>query len=161
MSRSKAREVAMMMLYSGLVGGTDTPSAVCEKLGEPGALDALDTEYAQAVAAGVSERASELDEQIAAYAKGWSLDRIGRVDLSILRLAVYEMRYRDDVPVGAAINEAVELAKRYGGDKSSSFINGILGTLARGGETPLQQENESFDPTELTRPDASVETEAT
>ena len=63
--------------------------------------------------------------------KGWKLERIGKSDLSILRLGVYEMLYDDDIPVGVAINEAVELAKSFGENESASFINGILGKLAR------------------------------
>ena len=72
----------------------------------------------------------EIDEKIASAAKGWKLERIGKSDLSILRLGVYEMLY-EDIPVGVAINEAVELAKSFGENESSSFINGILGKLAR------------------------------
>ncbi len=134
MSRSKAREVAVMMIYSELMGGADTPSDVCEKMGEPNALDTADAAYAEAIVQGVRDQAERLDMLIDEHATGWSLERIGRVDLSILRVAIFEMRHREDVPTGAAINEAVELAKRYGGEKASSFINGILGTLARAPE---------------------------
>ena len=121
----------MMIVYSDLLGGADTPGAVCEKNELIGSLDAADTAYAEEVVSGVRQTASELDALIAEYAVGWSLDRIARVDLSILRVAVYEMLHREDVPVGAAINEAVELAKRYCGEKSSAFINGILGSIAK------------------------------
>ena len=78
----------------------------------------------------------ELDALIASHAIDWSIDRIARVDLCILRVALYEMLYRSDVPSGAAINEAVELAKRFGGEKSYAFINGILGVVARELEKP-------------------------
>ena len=64
-------------------------------------------------------------------AKGWSISRIGKVELTILRLAIYEMLYDDDIPVGVAIDEAVELSKRFGQDTSGPFVNGILATLAR------------------------------
>lgn len=140
MSRSKAREIAVMMIYSGLVGGKDTPKDVCEKLEEPNLLDKADVTYAAELADGVAARAEELDELIEKYAVGWSLARIARVDLAILRVAIYEILYREDVPTGAAINEAVELAKRYGGDKSSSFINGILGAFVRETPNALEQE---------------------
>ena len=136
MSRTRAREVAMMMVYSGLLGGEDTPSAVCEKTEDPAPLDAEDAAYAEQIAQGVVARAGEIDACIRQYAVGWSLERIAKVDLSILRIALYEMRYREDVPTGAAINEAVELAKRYGGEKSFAFINGILGSVARESQTP-------------------------
>lgn len=131
MSRSLAREVAMKLAYSRLLGGEDTPAAVLEKSGEAEPLSVEDATFAEALAAGVEARADELDAVIAAHAIDWSIGRIARVDLSILRIAVYEMLYRDDVPCGAAINEAVELAKRFGGEKSSAFVNGILGAVAR------------------------------
>ncbi len=72
-----------------------------------------------------------LDEDINEASKGWKTSRIGKAELTILRLAVYEMKYDGDVPVGVAINEAVELAKRYGQDDSPAFINGILGNMAK------------------------------
>ena len=131
MSRTKAREVAMMLIYSEMLGGSDTPQDVCEKSELLGSLDETDIGYAGAIESGVHANAEELDRRIAEHAVGWSIDRIARVDLSILRIAVYEMLYREDVPVGAAINEAVELSKRYGGEKSFAFINGILGSIAK------------------------------
>lgn len=72
-----------------------------------------------------------LDGLIDSAAKGWKASRLGKVDLTILRLAVYEMKYDEDIPVGVAINEAVELAKKFGQDESPSFINGILAKLAK------------------------------
>ena len=68
---------------------------------------------------------------ISANAHNWSRERLSRVALSILRLAIYEMQYVDDIPVSVSINEAVELAKCYGGDADASFINGVLGGIAR------------------------------
>lgn len=72
----------------------------------------------------------QLDEQIESLSEGWKLKRIGKAELAILRLAIFEIQQDKEVPVGVAINEAVELSKRYGSDKSSKFINGILGKLA-------------------------------
>ena len=71
-----------------------------------------------------------IDETIEAASSGWKLSRIGKVDLAILRLAVYEVEYDEDIPIGVAINEAVELAKKFGEDQSASFINGILAKVA-------------------------------
>ena len=68
----------------------------------------------------------EIDSMINEKAKGWSTGRMGKVDLAIIRLAVYEMKFDDTVPEGVAINEAVELAKMYGQDESAGFINGVL-----------------------------------
>ena len=73
----------------------------------------------------------EIDEKIDKAAKGWSISRIGKVELSVLRLAIYEMLYDEDIPVGVAIDEAVELSKKFGQESSGSFVNGILATLAK------------------------------
>lgn len=79
---------------------------------------------------GVKEHISEIDEMIAAAAKGWTIDRMSKVDLAILRLAIYEMKYSEETPVSVAVNEAVELAKKFSSDQAPAFINGILGKLA-------------------------------
>lgn len=73
----------------------------------------------------------EVDELINRYAKGWQTRRMAKVDLSLIRLAIFEIRHDPDVPAKVAINEAVELAKKYGGNDSPSFINGILGKVVR------------------------------
>ena len=78
----------------------------------------------------VMDKLGEIDQALSEAASGWKLNRMGKVDLAILRLAVFEMRYDDDIPVKVAINEAVELAKIFGGDDSPSFVNGILAKLA-------------------------------
>ena len=71
----------------------------------------------------------DIDEKISVSAKGWKIDRIAKAELAILRLAVYEALYDDAVPVGVAVNEAVELAKQYGDDNGAAFVNGILGKI--------------------------------
>lgn len=78
----------------------------------------------------VIEKVSELDQMIDEAVFGWKTDRMGRVELTIIRLALYEIKFDDDVPTGVAINEAVELAKRYGNTESASFVNGVLARLA-------------------------------
>ena len=78
----------------------------------------------------VLEHLGEIDKLLNENSKGWKTRRMSRVDLAALRLAVYEMEYDADVPTGVAINEAVELAKRFGGDASGSFVNGVLGKIA-------------------------------
>lgn len=78
----------------------------------------------------VCELSDELDEKINSVSEGWPVDRIGKAELAIMRLAVYEMLYDDDIPVNVAINEAVELAKSYGSDdNAASFVNGVLAKL--------------------------------
>ena len=90
----------------------------------------------------ILEKLDEIDQILNDYSRGWKTSRMSRVDLTALRLAVYEMKFDEDVPVGVAINEAVELAKMFGGDDSGSFVNGILGKIASGkkdsGEAPKE-----------------------
>ena len=90
--------------------------------------------YAKELFEGVDSKIEELDEVINTYSKGWKTNRLPKVNLAILRLAIYEIKYVDDVPASVAINEAVELAKKYSGEGDYSFINGILGSVAKGVE---------------------------
>lgn len=78
----------------------------------------------------VTEKIGEIDEMINGVSEGWKTRRMAKVDLTLLRLAVYEMKYDEDIPVKVAINEAVELAKEYGTDDSPAFVNGVLAKLA-------------------------------
>ena len=78
----------------------------------------------------IVEKIPEIDEMLNASAKGWKTSRMGRVDLTILRLAVYEMKFDEDIPEKVAINEAVELSKKFGGDESPAFMNGVLAKIA-------------------------------
>lgn len=94
-----------------------------------------DAEYIKAKFAAVIEKKSEIDEAINSAAKGWTVERIGKIELAVLRLAVYEMVYDDDIPVGVAIDEAIELAKKFGQDGSPSFVNGILAGILKKNET--------------------------
>lgn len=90
-----------------------------------------DQEYMEKKYALVQEMLPEIDEMLNGASSGWKTGRMSKVDLAILRLAVYEMKYDEDVPVKVAINEAIELAKMFGGQESSNFINGVLGKLAK------------------------------
>ena len=93
-------------------------------------LSEKDQEYMSQKYRHVLEKLDEIDVLLNDTSKGWKTKRMSRVDLTALRLAVYELKYDKDVPTGVAINEAVELAKRFGGDTSGSFVNGILGKIA-------------------------------
>ena len=90
-----------------------------------------DMQYISEKAQKVVEKIDEIDAMINEHTTGWKTGRMNKVDLTILRLAVYEMKWDEEVPVGVAINEAVELAKRFSGGDSPSFINGVLGKIAR------------------------------
>ena len=131
MDRSLAREIAMKMLYAASLGGGETMDEVLEQSEQADTLSDKDKTFLENLTFGVTERQEELDEIIGRYAQGWALNRLARVDLTILRMAVYELKYMPEIPVGATINEAVELSKRFCEEKSSGFINGILGSVAR------------------------------
>ena len=90
--------------------------------------------FTRELAEGVEEHRSELDETIERYAKGWSLQRVAPLDRNIMRVALYEIGHREDVPTEVAIDEAVELAKEYCGADAPGFVNGILGAAVREGE---------------------------
>lgn len=92
--------------------------------------DEKEQEYIQTKVHRIADRIQEIDELINTHTKGWKTSRMNKVDLTILRLAVYEMKWDDSVPVGVAINEAVELAKKYSSDDGPAFVNGILAKLA-------------------------------
>ena len=79
----------------------------------------------------VAEHQEEIDKKIEEKSNGWSLKRLAKADVTALRLAIYEILYDEDVPAGVAVNEAVELAKRFGTDKSPSYVNGVLGSVVR------------------------------
>lgn len=96
---------------------------------ELGMEESKDTTYIQNKFEDILDHLAEIDAMVNEVAKGWKTSRMGKVDLTLIRLAVYEMKFEEDVPAGVAINEAVELAKNYGTDDSSSFVNGILAKL--------------------------------
>ncbi len=131
MSRKIAREVAMKLVFAQMLGGEDTYEAVLDQSDIPEAPSEEDFDYANGVMQGIENQKANIDNLIEQYAIGWTIDRMARVDLCVLRIAIYEMLYRADVPDSVAINEAVELAKRFGGEHSSAYINGILGTISR------------------------------
>jgi len=90
-----------------------------------------DAAYISSKSNKILEKLDEIDEMINKQAKGWTTQRMGKVDLTILRLAVYEIIFDEDVPTGVAINEAVELAKKFGQEESSGFVNGVLAKFAK------------------------------
>ncbi len=131
MDHTLAREIAMKMLYAASLGGEESMNEVLEQSEQADTLSGRDKTFLENLVAGVQSHRDELDEIIGRYAQGWALNRLAKVDLTILRMAVYEIKYMPEVPVGASINEAVELSKQFCEEKSSGFINGILGSVAR------------------------------
>lgn len=131
MSRKIAREVAMKHAFARLFGGDDTYEDILDKSDITETPMEDDLAYADEVVKGIQEHIEDIDRLIEELAIGWSIGRMPKVDLSILRVAIFEMMYREDIPEGVSINEAVELAKRFGGDGSPAYINGMLGTLSK------------------------------
>ena len=130
MSHTLSREIAMKRLYAETVGGTDLMEDAVEQ-SEHDMFSEEDMLFSDRLYEGVLAHLTEIDREIESHAKDWSLSRIAKVDLSILRVAVYELLYERGIPVGATVNEAVELAKVFGGEKSAKFINGVLGAIAK------------------------------
>lgn len=128
LERSKAREQALHILYQREITGEPVAKILngrswSEEDGEP-------SEFCRALLLGVDAHQSRIDEIIEATSENWSLGRMPLVDRNILRIAAYEILYADDVPDSVSINEAVEMAKVYGGEDSSKFVNGVLGRLS-------------------------------
>lgn len=132
LSRRVARQVAFQTLFQIDVGNCDVEEALQQRLADA-VLDEANEQYVNEVVRGVYAYRAALDAQINDVSTGWRADRIGAVERSILRLAIYEIVFRDDVPVPVSVNEAVELAKRFGDDDAPRFINGVLGTVVRDG----------------------------
>lgn len=120
----------MQMVYELMLGGKGGDQTLLDLLGFSPSED--DLSYVHSIIAGVQENIPALDQQIEKYLINWSMDRLSRVDLAILRVAAYEILYRSDVPDAVAIDEAVELSHTYSTEQAGPFINGILGNLVRG-----------------------------
>ncbi|MDY5220422.1 MAG: transcription antitermination factor NusB [Eubacteriales bacterium] len=130
MDRKSARAHAMKLIYEWEMGGDGGEDTRLNLLGvAPGENE---SEYMNRMFEGVVANAEELDAHIAAHLRGWTIERISKVDLAILRLGAYELMLKE-IPAGIAINEAVELANQYSADKAGAFINGVLGSLSREG----------------------------
>ena len=128
--RTRARRSALALLYTSEI--TDEGATKIAEEGRYLAEDGPLPDYATALVRGVEAHRVAIDKHLAATSENWALARMPIVDRSILRLATYEMMYVDDVPTSVTINEAVELAKDFGGeDESHRFVNGILGRIAK------------------------------
>lgn len=131
--RHKARRQALQMLYQREVTGEAIGRILSE---ESFSLeDGVPEQYARDLALGVEASITELDELIGRISEHWSVGRMPLVDRNILRIAAFELTKLTDIPPSVAINEAVELAKVYGGDDSSKFVNGVLGRIAEHNES--------------------------
>lgn len=125
-ARSKARKRALDILYEAEARGTDPLETLSERVAaaEPPVPD-----FAVELVEGVVTNQGRIDELLSTHSRGWALDRMPSVDRAILRLGVYELIWRDDVPDAVVVDEAVELARRLSTDESPAFVNGLLGRL--------------------------------
>lgn len=131
MTRRELREQVFKMLFGVEFHDVSEMPEQMEVYGETEEIwDVQDGKYITEKCKDIVAHLDEIDAAINEVTEGWKTTRMGKVDLTLIRLAVYEMKYEEKVPVGVAINEAVELAKKYGTDDSPSFINGVLGKLA-------------------------------
>ncbi|MHB8124073.1 MAG: transcription antitermination factor NusB [Desulfitobacteriaceae bacterium] len=130
MSRRLARETALQVLFQ-LDFTKENPELdrTVAIWGEEFAVPKSSIAFAQELIRGTVEHLAEIDQKIAAFSEGWTIDRMANVDRNLMRLAAYEIFYRNDIPERVSLNEAIELAKRFGGDESAKFINGILDRL--------------------------------
>lgn len=140
MRRRVAREIAIQSLYQIEMNEVSAKEAVAMAVHEAEndneanlAIegDKVSPAYVQELVDGTRTNLSAIDEMLSDYLKGWRMDRLSRVDREVLRLAAYEMVYRDDVPPKVALNEAIELAKHFGTEESGKFVNGVLGKMIK------------------------------
>ncbi len=152
MTRANARELAVHLIYGRDFTGDEPEKFIAARLDKTyyenlSAENPVYTErpsraqvaYIDNVVTGVANRADELNAYIQNFSIGWDVSRISRLTRTIMQLAMFEILYLDDVPTGAAISEAVRIAKLYDGDDTGSFVNGILGAFARNMPNEVEQ----------------------
>jgi N utilization substance protein B len=127
-ARSKARKRALDLLYASELRGEPATEALDRAIGEG---EGPTNPYTAVLVRGVSEHRTRIDEVLASYSEGWTLDRMPAVDRNVLRLGVYELLYVDDVPDAVAVSEAMALVRDLSTDDSPQFVNGILGAVLR------------------------------
>lgn len=153
MTRGNARELAVHLIYGREFTGEEPAQTIEVRLAKDYycALSEDNDVYAErpsraqlgyidSVVSGVANRAEELNAEISNYSIGWDISRISRLTRAIMQLAIFEILYVEDVPTGVAVAEAVRLAKKYDGDDTGAFVNGILGAYARSLDKKAEEE---------------------
>jgi len=153
MKRGDARELAVHLIYGRIFTGEEPQQVVSlrlekeyyQKLAQENEVytdfpDRFQLRYIDTVVEGVASREEELNDQIRKFAIGWDISRISKLTRCIMQLAIFETLYMKDVPVGVAVSEAVRLAKKYDGDDTGAFVNGILGSFARSLNAPKTED---------------------
>lgn len=131
MKRRKAREYALQILFQLDIRKEKPSATIFRRFWEEHSPDDEVKTFTEEIVKGAYRHLEKINRQIHACAKNWSLDRMATVDRNVLRMAVYEILYRMDIPASVTINEAIEIAKKYGTDESGAFVNGILDSVAR------------------------------
>ncbi|WP_248925308.1 transcription antitermination factor NusB [Paenibacillus hamazuiensis] len=140
MKRRVAREIALQVLYQMEMNQVSAAEAIRIAIEEAEndneanldvGDDKISPQYIKELVDGTQKHLPTIDELLLEYLKGWQMDRLSRVDRQVLRLAVYEMIYREDVPPKVVVNEAIELAKHFGTEESGKFVNGVLGRMIK------------------------------
>lgn len=135
MSRKVAREVAFKIIFELAFQHDEEATKLFKKMLEASEekyeITEEDNVYVNEIITGIQENEASIDEKIKSHLKDWSFERISKVDIAILRLAIYEIVYRQDIPCKVSVNEAVELAKIFSEDSSPAFINGILAEILK------------------------------
>lgn len=140
MNRHLSRTIAMQTLYESDMRRDEPLDEILERnIGE--FQDDADADYITTVVNGALDKSQEIDGKIGKAAPEWPIDQISPIDKAILRLATFELLHNDDIPPKVAINEAVELAKLFGGENSSKFVNGVLGTIYRSSDKYQPEED--------------------
>lgn len=144
MSRRLARESAIQFLYSTDFNRNENIEEMLKEFFDAeqehsegslqDTLNSNDIKFAEEIIKGTIDNLERIDQLIQSNTTGWTKERIAKVDLAVLRLALYEILFRDDIPDSVAINEAIELAKKYSTDESGGFVNGVLGKIIRDSE---------------------------
>ena len=155
MTRGNARELAVHLIYGRVFTGEEPEEVVAirlekeyyEKLSEENEVysdrpSRAQLRYIDSVVSGVANREEDLNAQIQKFSIGWDISRISKLTRCVMQLAIYETLYVEDVPVGVAVSEAVRLAKKYDGNDTGAFVNGILGSFARSLSAPKTEEAE-------------------
>lgn len=131
MKRRKAREYALQILFQLDIRKDKPTATVLKRFWAEHDVDEEVQAFTEEIIKGTYKHLDAINEKIHACAKNWSIDRMAAVDRNVLRMAVYEILYRIDIPTSVTINEAIEIAKKFGTDDSGSFVNGILDSVAR------------------------------
>jgi N utilization substance protein B len=141
-ARRKARKLAFQALYEADLAGHEAEPAISRLLAKEG-LTEENSDFARQLVSGVIHHKEEIDRNIGRFAPAWPIEQIAMVDRNILRLAIFEILFGKKVPIKVAINEAVELAKRFGSGSSPRFVNGVLGSVSTLASEGFTEEVES------------------